>query len=97
MMATEPEPLGVIITTRYNKDADLLRKRGKKMARLVAIVDALRHRRQLARRHRDHALSGDWQGWRDCHIEPDWLLIYRVDPEAGELILGRTGTHSDLF
>ena len=43
---------------------------------------------------RDHALSGDWKGWRDCHVEPDWVLIYMQ--EAGRLILGRTGTHSDL-
>ena len=97
MMATGPEPLVVIVTTRYNKDAELLRKRGKQMARLVAIVDELRNRRRLVERHRDHALSGDWRGWRDCHIEPDWLLIYRVDEEAGALILGRTGTHADLF
>jgi mRNA interferase YafQ len=97
MMATEPEPLVVVMTTRYNKDAELLRKRGKKMTRLVEIVDALRNRRRLAERHRDHALSGDRQGWRDCHIEPDWSLIYRVDEEAGTLILGRTGTHADLF
>jgi mRNA interferase YafQ len=67
------------------------------MARLVAVVDALRHRRPLAVRHRDHALAGEWLGWRDCHIEPDWLLIYRVDGDAGAVVLGRTGTHADLF
>ena len=54
-------------------------------------------RRPLADRHRDHGLSGDLRRWRDCHIEPDWVLVYRVDEEAGELILGRSGAHSDLF
>ncbi len=96
-MATEPEPLNVVTTTQYRKDAERVRKRGKGMARVLEVVDALRHRRPLAGRHRDHPLSGNWQGWRDCHIEPDWVLIYRVDEKAGELILGRTGTHSDLF
>jgi mRNA interferase YafQ len=96
-MSTEPEPRNVVATKRFDKDAKRVRKRGNDMARLLAVVDALRNRRPLTDRHRDHALSGDWQGWRDCHIEPDWLLIYRVDDEAGELILGRTGTHSDLF
>ena len=67
------------------------------MARLVAVVDLLRNRLALAQRHRDHPLTGDWQGWRDCHIEPDWILLYRVDEDSGDLILGRTGTHSDLF
>jgi mRNA interferase YafQ len=96
-MATAPEPPNVVATTRYDKDAKRVRKRGEDMTRILTVVDALRNRRPLADRHRDHALSGDWQGWRDCHVEPDWVLVYRVDEEAGELILGRTGTHSDLF
>jgi mRNA interferase YafQ len=96
-MAAGPGPLNVVATAQYARDAKRVRKRGKDMARLLAVVDALRNRRPLAPRHRDHALSGDRRGWRDCHIEPDWLLIYRVDDEAGDLILGRTGTHSDLF
>lgn len=97
MTATVPEPLHVITTTRYDKDAKRVRKRGHDMARLLEVVDLLRQRRALAVRHRDHGLSGDSRGWRDCHSEPDWLLIYRVDEEAGALILGRTGSHSDLF
>ena len=96
-MEPEPELLSVVSSTRYDKEADRLRKRGKDMSRIVAVVDTLRRRRPLAARHRDHALSGDWRGWRDCHVEPDWVLIYRVDEDARELILGRTGTHADLF
>ena len=94
-MATGPEPLNVVATTRYDKDAKRVRKRGNDMARLLAVVDALRNRRPLAERHRDHALTSDWQGWRDCHIEPDWLVIY--DVTSTEVLLIRTGTHSDLF
>ncbi len=96
-MATAPEPLNVVTTSRYEKDRKRVRKRGKDMERLVAVVDQLRNRRRLAVRHRDHALTGEWQGWRDCHIEPDWLLIYRVDESAGQLVLGRTGTHADVL
>jgi mRNA interferase YafQ len=96
-MAHEPEPLVVSMTSRYNREAKRVRKRGKDMGKLVAIVDELRHRRPLAERHRDHALTGNWRGWRDCHIEPDWLLVYRVDEDANVLVLGRTGTHSDLL
>jgi mRNA interferase YafQ len=90
-------PLDIVTTSRFERDAKRVRKRGRDMARLVAVVDTLRHRRPLASRHRDHSLTGPWQGWRDCHIEPDWLLIYRVDEGDGALVLARTGTHADLF
>jgi mRNA interferase YafQ len=96
-MAAGPSPLTVITTARFDKDAKRDRKRGKDMNRLLTVVDALRQRRPLAARHRDHALAGEWKGWRECHVEPDWLLIDRVAEDAGELVMGRAGTHSDLF
>jgi mRNA interferase YafQ len=96
-MAAGPPPLDVVATTRYAKDAKRDRKRGKDVDRFLAVVDALRNRRVLPPRNRDHALAGEWKGWRECHVEPDWLLIYRVDEDAGELVLGRCGTHADLF
>jgi mRNA interferase YafQ len=96
-MAAGPPPLTIVTTTRFEKDAKRDRKRGKDMDRLLTVVGALRQRGPLAARHRDHALAGAWKGWRECHVEPDWLLIYRVDEDAGELILGRAGTHADLF
>jgi mRNA interferase YafQ len=65
------------------------------MAKLRAVVATLCARRPLDPKHKDHPLKGDQQGWRDCHVEPDWVLIDKVD--AGELRLGRTGTHADLF
>jgi mRNA interferase YafQ len=65
------------------------------MARLVARVEALRNHETLDPRHRDHALAGDWRGYRECHSQPDWLLIYRLDRET--VYLARTGSHSSLF
>jgi mRNA interferase YafQ len=64
------------------------------MEKIRAIIRSLRNRERLAPKHRDHALTGEWEGWRDCHIEPDWILIYMISVDT--LRLGRTGTHSDL-
>lgn len=82
-------------TTQFRKDAKRLGKRGKDLSKLRGVVDLLLSESVLPDRLRDHPLSGDWKGWRDCHIEPDWLLIYKL--LSDELILGRTGRHSDLF
>jgi mRNA interferase YafQ len=79
----------------FKRDLKRLAKRGKDMAKIRAVIDDLCHGRPLADRHVDHALQGEWKGWRDCHVEPDWILIYRRTND--ELLLGRTGTHSDLF
>jgi mRNA interferase YafQ len=65
------------------------------MAKLRAVIETLCQRQPLAPRHQDHPLGGDWKGWRDCHVEPDWVLIYKATETT--LILGRTGTHADLF
>jgi mRNA interferase YafQ len=83
------------MSKRFDKDSKKARKQGKDMVKLVAIVEALRDRRPLEPRHRDHSLGGDWEGYRDCHIEPDWILIYQLDDDT--VYLARTGTHSDLF
>lgn len=82
-------------TTQFKKDIKKQKKRGKDLQKLKEIIDILVSSKPLPEKHRDHALSGNWSGWRDCHIEPDWLLIYKISIE--ELTLGRTGTHSDLF
>jgi mRNA interferase YafQ len=84
-------------TREFERDLKRIRKRGKDIGRFRDVIEALRLRQPLTHRHRDHALTGNWKGWRDCHVEPDWILIYRVDVAAGELILGRTGAHSDLL
>jgi mRNA interferase YafQ len=88
-------PLIRSVTRQFKKDLKRLQKQGKDIGKLTAVIDALCARQPLAASHRDHPLQGDWKGWRDCHVEPDWILIYR---EAGDqLKLGRTGSHADLF
>jgi mRNA interferase YafQ len=82
-------------TTQFRKDVKRQIKRGKDVVKLKGTVELLQSGTALPERFRDHSLTGDWHGWRDCHIEPDWLLIYKLSQD--ELILGRTGSHSDLF
>jgi mRNA interferase YafQ len=82
-------------TSQFKKDFKRIKKRGKELNKLKEVVSAIANSEALQERHRDHALSGNWSGSRDCHIEPDWILIYRVDGEF--LFLERTGSHSDLF
>ena len=89
-----PPPLDPKPTTRFKQDVERQKKRGKDTDKLRAVIEALCHHQPLASKHRDHGLSGEWKGWRDCHVEPDWVLIYRR--VGGTLILARTGTHSDL-
>lgn len=89
-------PLSIVTTKQFEKDAALACKRKKPMDLLVGIVDRLRPRERLAPSEHDQALKGI-QDCRECHIQPDWLLIYTIDASAGELILIRTGTHADLF
>ena len=84
-------------TKRFQKDLKRAQKRGYEIERLTEIIKKLASGEPLPDRNRDHSLTGDYAGCRECHITPDWLLIYEtVD---GELILYlmRTGTHSDLF
>ena len=89
--------LSVVFSNRFKRDLKLLAKRGADFDLLDDIVTKLANRQKLAARHRDHALSGDYCGFRKCHIQPDWLLVYRIDEEELYLFLSRTGTHSDLF
>jgi mRNA interferase YafQ len=72
-----------------------LEKRGKDMTKLAQLIRLLASQAELPPKYRDHPLRGDWNGFRDAHIEPDWLLIYRIADE--ELQLARTGSHADLF
>jgi len=79
----------------FKRDVKRTDKRGKDMDKLREILRLLIEGKILPERYKDHPLKGEWAGWRDAHIEPDWLLIYRV--EGNELRLARTGTHADLF
>ena len=89
--------LDIILSNRFRRDLKAIKKRGLDLELLNAVVDTLAARQPLEEKHRDYALTGDYSGFRECHILPDWLLIYRVDDEELFLLLSRTGTHSDLF
>lgn len=83
------------VTRQFEKDIKRMESRGLEMLKLSVIISALAKAQPLEARHKDHPLKGDYVNTRECHIEPDWLLIYRADDET--LLLLRTGTHSDLF
>ena len=89
--------LTVKFTTQFRKDYKLAMKRGLRIALLEEVVERLAMGEPLPEKNRDHALTGDWVGHRECHIQPDWLLIYRMEDDVLVLTLARTGTHSDLF
>jgi mRNA interferase YafQ len=92
----ESEPLrNPIDGARFRRDVKLAGKRGKNMVKLREVIFLLVEGEALPSRYKDHTLGGEWRSFRDCHIEPDWLLIYKI--VGDDLYLVRTGTHSDLF
>ena len=84
-------------TSQFKKDYKLAKRRGLNLSLLKKIISQLANGVQLDEKYRDHDLSGDWKGHRECHIQPDWLLVYRIEDDVLILTLSRTGTHSDLF
>ena len=89
--------LKVVPSNQFKKDLKLAKKRGFNINHLSKVVNTLAAQKKLDAKYRDHSLTGEYKDFRECHIEPDWLLIYRVEKDALELFLFRTGTHSDLF
>jgi mRNA interferase YafQ len=89
--------LDIVLSNRFKKDLKLAVKRGYNIDLLDIIVEKLARGENLPDKNRDHALTGDYTGFRECHIQPDWLLIYRIDENELMLFLSRTGSHSDLF
>ena len=87
----------IVWTTQFKKDYKLALKRNMDIELLDNIIRALSRGEILPEKNKDHSLSGDWVGHRECHIQPDWLLVYRIDDDVLVLTLSRTGTHSDLF
>ncbi len=83
-------------TAKFKKDYRLAKKRGDDIDLLRDIVTKLADGKKLPEKNRDHALTGDWAGFRECHIVPDWLLVYSKDDDVLVLTLMRTGSHSDL-
>lgn len=84
-------------TSQFKKDYKLAMKRGLDISLLEDIIAKLALGESLPEKNRDHALSGNWNGYRECHILPDWLLIYKLEDNVLILALARTGTHSNLF
>ena len=84
-------------TTQFKKDYKLAKRRNLNLDLLKDVVTKLANGEILQEKYRDHALAGDWIGHRECHILPDWLLVYRIEDDVLILTLTRTGTHSDLF
>ncbi len=84
-------------TSRFQKDLKLINKRGYDTNKLRTVIKLLTDGVELPLNYKDHSLRGNWGGCRECHIEPDWLLIYEYDNGSLILYLSRTGTHSDLF
>jgi len=82
-------------TSQFKRDFKKIKSRGQDLDKLQSLVKAILKGDQLESRYHDHPLSGKWTGSRDCHVEPDWVLIYRIDGDS--LYLERTGSHSDLF
>ena len=84
-------------TSQFKKDFKLAMKRGLNIDLLETVIATLALGEPLPDNNKDHALTGNWIGHRECHILPDWLLIYRIEEEVLILTLARSGTHSDLF
>lgn len=87
----------VIFTPNFKRDYKLMQKRGYKTELLKEVIKTLADGKPLPEKNRDHALTGSYKGCRECHIQPDWLLIYQIAEKEVILFLTRTGTHSDLF
>ena len=89
--------LKIVLSSRFKKDIKVAKKRKLNLNELRLVINKLANQEQLEEKYKDHPLSGDFKDFRECHIKPDWLLIYSIDDEELELFLFRTGTHSDLF
>ena len=97
MSETQRGQRALVMTAQFKKDLKRARKRGLPIKELEAVVDMILEGADLPPKHRDHLLSGDYAGFRECHIRPDWLLIYLDEPEICVVTAIRTGSHSDLF
>lgn len=87
----------VEMSTKFKKDYKLILKRGYNKNLLQEVITMLSNGEELPQRYKDHLLNGNYVGYRECHITPDWILIYKVEESLLILALTRTGTHSDLF
>lgn len=84
-------------TAKFKRDYKRMKRQGKDLSKLAATLESLQRQEPLPPRMRDHDLSGSYAGHRECHVEPDWLLIYRIEEDVLTLTAVRTGSHADLF
>lgn len=89
--------LEIVPSNQFRKDVKLAHKRGYNLSRLKTVLSDLADGKTLDAKYKDHALTGSYIGFRECHIQPDWLLVYQIKEKELILFLSRTGTHSDLF
>lgn len=83
--------------SKFKKDIKIIKKRNYDLSKLEKVIEILAEEKNLPAKYKDHFLTGNYRDFRECHILPDWLLIYRIDKDILTLVLSRTGTHSDLF
>ncbi len=89
--------LEIVPSNQFKKDLKLAHKRGLDLSKLSNVISTLANGEPLDQKFKDHPLIGDYNGFRECHIAPDWLLVYKIDNGKLLLFLARTGSHSDLF
>ncbi|MBQ1477259.1 MAG: type II toxin-antitoxin system YafQ family toxin [Erysipelotrichaceae bacterium] len=87
----------IVITGTFQKDLKTIKKRGLPINELKAVIETLSLEKKLDSKYHDHRLQGEYHRFRECHIRPDWLLIYSIDTKSSQLYLIRTGSHSDLY
>ena len=89
--------LNIVLSNRFKKDLKTISTRNSELDLLDEVVNTRAAQKPLPAKNKDHPLTGDYVGFRECHVQPDWLLVYRVEDDDLILFLSRTGTHSDLF
>lgn len=89
--------LDIVTTKVFDKDYKLLKKRGYNLNLIKEVIEMLADEKELPQKYKNHQLIGNYAGFMECHIHPDWLLIYKIEKNKLILTLSRTGTHSDLF
>lgn len=89
--------LNIFYTSQFKKDYKKAKKQGRDLEKLKKVLSILQVEQSLPESYRDHSLTGNYTGFRECHISPDWLLVYKIDNNQLILTLARLGSHSDLF
>ena len=90
-------PYEPLVSTSFKKDLKRLKQQGKKVSLLEDVMEKIISKHTLDKKYKDHSLKGNWIGSRDCHIQSDWILIYRLDEKNNAVIFERSGSHQELF